>query len=310
MQTMNLAVPGANVQDALTTRPTFTFGNLTDFVLGLPGVFSGTSRSQVEWAEHLAPTTIFVWLGNNDALSVVDSADPAIMTPVAAFEASYKEVIARLAATGATLVLGNIPDVTVVPYLTSAEKVAAQVGLSLFLIGPALGIGPGDYVNPGAFPLIQGILTNAIAGPLPGSVVLTAAEVAVVRARVDAYNSIIAAQAQLTGSAFVDVHAITAEAQSRGVVVGGQRLTVDYLGGLFSLDGTHLTNTGYAIFANAFIKELNRGFAAGIPPVSLERIKSADPLVFPEVGRPVSSLGHIGPASVQALRSVIRHSER
>src|SRR6516225_934831 len=67
VQTTDLAVPGANVQDALTTRPTFTFNNLTDFVLGLPGAFTGISRSQVEWAEHLAPTAIIVWLGNNDA---------------------------------------------------------------------------------------------------------------------------------------------------------------------------------------------------------------------------------------------------
>src|SRR5690242_18904599 len=60
IQAMDLAVPGANVQDALTTRPSFTFDNLTDFVLGLPGALEGISRSQIEWAENLAPTTIFV----------------------------------------------------------------------------------------------------------------------------------------------------------------------------------------------------------------------------------------------------------
>ena len=306
-QVMDLAVPGANVQDALTTRPPFTFDDLTDFVLGLPGVFEGVSRSQVEWAENLAPTTIFVWLGNNDALNVVFSADPSVLTPVPVFRAAYLEATTRLAATGAKLVFGNIPDVTVVPFLTSAEKVAAQAGLPLSTIGPILGIASGDFVTPDAFPLIQARLANPALGPLPGNVVLDASEVATVRATIDAYNSIIAEQAQTLGAALVDIHSITAHIQAKGFVTGGQRLTTDFLGGLFSLDGIHPTNTGYAIFANAFINELNRSFAAGIPPVSVEQIKSTDPLVLPGKGRPASSLGHVSADAVRALRSVMVH---
>jgi hypothetical protein len=304
---MNLAVPGANVQDALTTRPPFTFNNLTDFVLGLPGVFEGISRSQVEWAENLAPTTIVVWLGNNDALNVVFSADPSVLTPLPVFRAAYTEVTTRLAATGATLVLANIPDVTVVPFLTSAEKVAAQIGLPLSTIGPILGIGPGDFVTPDAFALIQARLANPGLGPLPGSVVLDAGEVAVVRSTINSYNEIIAEQAQVLGAGLVDIHDLAAHLQAQGFVTGGQRLTTNFLGGLFSLDGIHPTNTGYAVIANTFIKEMNRGFAAGIPAVSVERVKSTDPLVLPDVGRPASAVGHVSAYSVRALRSVMVH---
>jgi hypothetical protein len=87
VQAMDLAVPGHVVQDALTTRPPFTFDNLTDFVLGLPGVFATPpiSRSQVEWVEHLAPTTILVWLGSQDALNVIHTGTPAALTPVPQF---------------------------------------------------------------------------------------------------------------------------------------------------------------------------------------------------------------------------------
>ena len=52
VQNTDLAVPGANVQDALTTRPTFTFNNLTDFVLGLPGAPGG--RHHLRRAGHEA----------------------------------------------------------------------------------------------------------------------------------------------------------------------------------------------------------------------------------------------------------------
>jgi len=53
VQPMDLAVPGQNVQDALTTRPGFPIDDLTDLVLGFPGLLGGLSRSQVEWDENL-----------------------------------------------------------------------------------------------------------------------------------------------------------------------------------------------------------------------------------------------------------------
>src|ERR1700687_2345713 len=284
VQPLNLAVPLASVQDALTTRPNFPIDSITDLVLGLPGLLGGVSRSQVEWAENLAPTTIFVWIGSNDALGVISTGDVSILTSLNNFKAAYVAVSKRLAATGATLVFANIPDVTVVPYLTAAEKVAAQTHLPLSIVGPILGIKSGDFVTPDASPMIQAILTRTAAGPLPGNVVLDAAEVGIVRARIAGYNRIIADQARATEAALVDIHDLADDLQAHGIEVGGQRLTTDYLGGLFSLDGVHPTNTGYAIFANAFIKALNRDFAAGIPPVSVEQIKNSDPLVFPKTG--------------------------
>lgn len=305
VQTMNLAVPGANVQDALTTRPDFLFDDLTDLVLGLPGLFGGISFSQVEWAEVLAPTTILVWLGNNDALGAAVAADASLVTPVEVFKRAYKEVMDRLAATGATLVVANIPDVTVIPFLTSAEDAAAQTGLSLVVVGPILGIGPGDFVTPDAFPLISKILSGVTPGPLPANVVLDAGEVAVIRSATEAFNAFIAAQVHEKGAALVDIHALLGSAYAGGIVVGGQRLTTAFLGGLFSLDGVHPTNTGYAVIANTFIKTLNTHFAAGIHPVSAERIKQDDPLVLPGVGHPAKAHGHVTKETVKSLRAVM-----
>ena len=288
---MNLAVPLQNVQDALTKRPTPSFTTITDVVLGLPGLLSGISRSQVEWAENLAPTTIFIWIGNNDALSVVFKADPSVLTPVAPFKAAYEDVTTRLAATGATLIVANIPDVTAIPFFVSAENVAAQTG-PLSVVGPILGIGPGDFVTADSFPLILARLADPTLGPLPGDVVLSAAEV------------VIATQARTTGAALVDIHDLLMRIQDKGFVAGGQRLTTDFLGGIFSLDGVHPTNTGYAIIANAFIKELNRGFAAGIPPVSVEQIQKVDPLVLSGSEAPASALGHVSANTMRALRAL------
>jgi len=291
LQPSNLAVPGARVQDALTTRPNLPVNSLTDFVLGFPSVFilGQPPRSQVEQAELLAPTTVIIWLGNNDALGAALAGNPALLTPVASFEASYAEVMNRLGQTGATLVIANIPDVTVVPALITAEEVAAQVGQPLSAIGPILGIAAGDFVTQAGLGLIPGILANPATGPLPGGAVLTATETALVRERVQDFNEIIAEQAALHGAVLVDINSVTARLDEQGYVVGGQRLTTDFLGGLFSLDGVHPTNTAYAIIANEFIKSLNKRAAAGIAPVNVRNIQRNDPLVLVGSGHPAAS---------------------
>ena len=305
VQATNLAVPGASVRDALSRRPDFPIDSLTDLVVGAPGLFSGIARSQVEWAEALSPTTIFVWLGNNDALLPATEGDASLLTPLSEFQAAYAESMQRLNATGATLVVANIPDVASIAYLTSAEKVADAVGAPLAAIGPALGIAAGDFVVPDAFPHIGAILTGGEAGPLAANLVLDASEVVTIRTAVGNYNAFIAGQALAYGAALVDIHVLTDDLHANGLVVGGQRLTLDYLGGLFSLDGIHPTNTGYGLFANQFIRSLNMQFGAGIPAVSLEQIKKIDPLVLPGVGHPVSALGHVSLASSAAVRSVL-----
>ena len=303
-QTMNLAVPGQFLADALNKRPDFSFDDHTDLVLGLPGVFQGISMSQVEWAEALQPTTIIVWLGNNDALWAAIDGDPAQLTPIPNFRSDYKTVLDRLSATGATLITANIPDITAIPYLIPAETVAAQVGVPLAYIGPALGIGPGDYVTLDGSSLIPGILQNPASGPLPGSAVVTAAEAATIHDYVVAYNQIIADEAAAHGIPVADINNLLSDIKRKGIVVGGQRLTADYLGGIFSLDGIHPTNTGYAVVANEFIKTMNRRFAAGIAPVSIVNIAKDDPLVLPGVGHPARSLPKLTPESSQQLHAV------
>jgi lysophospholipase L1-like esterase len=312
IQTLNLAVPGANVQDALTTRPDLPIDSLTDLVLGLPGLLPeiffgapGISMSQVEWAKALFPTTILLWIGSNDALGAAVAADASLVTPVPVFEAAYEKVMARLAATGATLAVANIPDVTVIPFLTSAEDAAALIGAPLALIGPILGIDTGDFLTPDAFPMIEAILTGTMSPPLPGTVVLTAEEVQTIRSSIEAFNAIIAAQAAAKGAVLVDIHALLDAAKASGIVVGGQRLTTAFLDGLFSLDGVHPTNTGYTLIANEFIRALNTHFAAGIPPVSVHQIQQEDPLVLPGVGHPASALEHVSPEAAASLRAVM-----
>jgi hypothetical protein len=279
VQPMNLAVPGHTVRDALVTRPTLPIDSVTDLVLGVPGFFGGIARSQVEWAEALSPTTILLWIGPSDVLGTIYVASPAALTPLANFATDYATVMQRLAATGATLVVVNVPDVTKAAFLTSAEGVAQLVGLPLGAIAPLLGIAPGDSVTPNGLALIPSILANPALGPLPPNVVLTSGEAITIRGAIDAYNSIIAAQAAQYDAVLVDVHDLFDQLDKQGHVVLGRRLTTAFFGGIFSLDGLHPTNTGNAIVANEIIKQMNRQLDANVSPLSIARIAADDPLL-------------------------------
>jgi hypothetical protein len=58
-----------------------------------------------------------------------------------------------------------------------------------------------------------------------------------------------------------------------------QIITRDYLGGLFSLDGMHLSTTGQAIFANFFINNINDFFNTDLANVDETVAASQDTLM-------------------------------
>jgi hypothetical protein len=313
-QVTNLAVPGHRVQDSLTTRPDFPIDDLTDLVLGLPGLFFGISRSQVEWAEDSSPfiagppTTILVWLGPNDTLGAATEADVSFLTPSDAFKDAYEEMMDRLAATGAEIVVANVPDTSIIPFLTPAEDLAAAFGIPTGLLRPILGIGPGDFVTPDAFPVIEAILNMEASPPLPADVVLDAGEVARIRAATKAFNKFIAKQAEEHGAALFDVHGFFNQVAAEGIVVDGTTLTTDFLGGLFSLDGVHPTDIGYALLANEFIEVMNAHFGAAIPPLGddeLATILENDPLVFAAPAPVTTAVESMPTATADAIRAVL-----
>lgn len=276
----NLAVPGATLRDALVTRPNLPVDSLTDIVLGLPWLYLGVSQSQVEFAEDLRPKNLIVWIGNNDALGAALAGNATDLTPLPQFTADYTALLNRLNRTKARLIVANIPDVTTTAYLISAQEVATLVGVPLFIIGPLLGISANDYVTPAAVPLIAQILQNPASGPLPANVVLTAAEVATIQTAVNSYNQVIAQKTAEKNGVLVDVNALVRSADQTGFPLGdGRVVTTNFLGGLFSLDGVHPTNTGYAIIANEFIRKINQRYRTTIPLVNLIEVANNDPLI-------------------------------
>ncbi len=319
----NLSVPGTRVQGALNPLADIAFYHSDLFVpaypyevfhhlaLGLSALPGGAPQPQtmVEWAIALEPTTLIVWLGANDVLWAALKAGPEYITGYgdgtvdpAPFAGQYRALLHTLRdRTDAAIVVANIPDVTVIPFITPAGRVLAAVAeetpLTLAQLWSILGLAPGDYLTPEAPQAISAALdaffATGLPQTLPDGVVFTAGEVQITRDATAAFNQIIADTASEIGAPVVDAHALLNRVDSEGYVVNGQRLTTEFLGGVFTLDGIHPTNTGQAVVANEFIGVLNGHFAAGIPPVNVEAVAAEDPLVFPWAGRP--------PAAFQAM---------
>jgi phospholipase/lecithinase/hemolysin len=284
-QATDLAVPGHKLHDLINTGPTplptSNEGVITNLVLGYP---AGNTNTQLQEAVALKPSTIFLWIGNNDALVADDAGTADAMTPLTDFSADYAQLMTTLKMMGANLVVANVPDVTLIPYMTPATAVinyvASKTGQSASDAGTSLGLAAGDLVNPQGLDDVASELSSLQTGgslkPLVDGDVLTAAERATVQAIIASYNQVIQQQVSAAGGTLVDMHAYFATLVS-GLTIDGQNATTAFLGGLFGLDGIHPTNTGYALLANQFIAATNTAFMLSTGSVDVNAVAKADP---------------------------------
>jgi lysophospholipase L1-like esterase len=308
-QPTNLSVPGVTLEQALTLAPTLTptpgVEQWLDIVLGFPnplgsafhllGCQAAPAGTMIAQALALKPTTIIEYLGNNDALVPALTGALNTLTPVSTFAKSYDAVLDQLQPSHVTLITATIPDVTKVPYFTPVSTLAAELNVPAILVAAKLGIGPGDLLRPTATPIALSILTNQQPGPLPQNCpvpisalpvpyvpcVLTQADAIRLQLTIDAYNVTIYAESIAHGATVVDIHALVDQIAQNGYKADGKTLTTAFLGGLFSLDGVHPSNTGYAIIANRFIDVMNNSLNTAIQPADVNTIAAHDPLVPP-----------------------------
>ncbi|MFQ5526811.1 MAG: SGNH/GDSL hydrolase family protein [Thermoanaerobaculia bacterium] len=257
----NLAVPGALAGDVHRTRS--DGGGLHDLILRGLG-------SQLEQAQLLEPTFVSLWVGSTDALRAAVSGvvlDGVTLTPTADFAAHYNLIVQTLVAGGTTDgVVATIPEVTALPFVTTAATVVAVdsgSGFGVPLAGPDGPLSDGDSVLMSATPLLARgdgvpVELGGSGRPLPDNVVLSRKEARQIRGRVAEYNRVIRRAAADVGFAVVETAAVFDEAKRRLIEAD-----------LFSLDGIHPSPLGQALLANAFIGAINRTYGGSIPEIDI-----------------------------------------
>jgi lysophospholipase L1-like esterase len=281
----NMAVVGATAVDALTR--TTDAGGFHDLVLRGRG-------TQVAQAASLGPSFVTLWIGNNDVLGAAvrgRAIDGVTMTPAATFRTVYQGIVDALKATGAKIVAANLPDVTTIPFVSTIPPIVVNPatrepvlvnGQVVPLLGPSGPLPSGSKVTLAAATLLaQGIGIPAAlggraaisggvcSGCLPDDVVLDPGELTAIKDRVNADNQAIRDICQAAQVPVLDVNALLQEFATSGRDIGGVTLTSAFLsGGIFSYDGVHPNELGYALIANEWIKLINAN-GGSLPEVDL-----------------------------------------
>lgn len=306
----NLSIPGATVGALLTltgaepqqpNEPTAV--SMARFILRGQG-------TAVQQATAQNPTFIALWIGGNDALSTLFSGTPATLTPAADFRTRYEALLNELVtrAPNAGMVVGNIPTQPL-PYMmliprfvvnpATGQPILGSNGQPIPLVAE-LGDGTVGPLPAGSFVLLHARANLATgfglpavppftafpnAGkPLPNSDVITPTEFATIVARVEEYNAAINAAAAARNIPVANIKGLFDRVyQPTGTRVGPITVTAQPVtGGFFGLDFFHLTDLGYMMFANEFIRTINNAYDTEIPVAGIAQLFANNGAFFPE----------------------------
>lgn len=296
----NLGVPGANLYDML-----FTTGDIMNLLQGNQDnvmhdlILRNGVNTALEQAIGLQPTFVTMWIGNNDVLGAALAGTPVegiTMTPVATFEQLYHNALGALVAnTSADIVVINLPDVAAIPFVNSIEPYVDVPGVGrvpligsngplpesarLTLLASSLlaqGIGIPTQLGGSGQPLPEDL--QIVGGQVIPGVVLREEEIAVISDRVAAFNQIIAQEAAAFGVEVLDVNTLFNDIVGGNLwILGGIELSADFLlGGIFSYDGIHPQNIGYALVATELIDLINDRLGGNLPQVNMGNILCGD----------------------------------
>jgi hypothetical protein len=310
----NMGVPGAKAITAVVPgygNPSNGKGNYNPFFTRMAS--NPISASMVSDAMLINPTFFSLFIGNNDVLlyatngGASDAITPSAGAVGVGFDASYNSIVSTLTSNGAKGVIGNIPDITALPFFTTvpwngltlrqgqADSLNAyyinvdttikfHAGNNAFIISDPSAKNGLRYIKQGELILLSIPLNDVKCSnmgtliPIPNQYVLTATEISKIQTAVIAYNATIQSVAQAKGLAFVDVNAFLNRTKT-GFVYDGITFNAAFVtGGAFSLDGIHLTPIGNALLANEFIKSINASYGSSIPQLDATKYSG---IIFP-----------------------------
>ncbi len=297
---------GTQVQQAVAQHPTFIAlwigGNdyLSTIFSGDPATLTPTADFKFRYEKVLddliagAPTAGMV-VGNLPTgvvpyLRLIPpvvinptTGQPLLVDPVTGFPAATGVPLFYLAKTGQKDAQGNdivapIAPTTLIPFHTRA-KLVQGFGLSAL------------FKNIPPFSQLP-----HVGEPLATTDVITAEEYAAVVARVAEYNAVINAAASARQIPVADVAGLFNRVFSAtGEHLGPITVTAAPVsGGFFNLDFFHLTDLGYLLMGNEFIKAINAGYDTEIPLASIVQLYSNNGAFFGDGTPDASNLTFTG----------------
>ena len=312
----NLGIPGAILLDLVDTthyhdtvspvnRLDFTYFNLIQRGRG----------SILAQALSLAPSIISLEYGANEILGPTARLGTAPSNLTGGFYAQLLTLsldLIHAALPNTKVAIFNVPDVTSIPFFTTFPPFtrSTTTGALLPLVGTGGPLQLGDLVLLSAGSLIAtgtGIPAGGLnfvnpaapsnGQPLPESLILRAPEVAATRTEIAKMNDAVSSVSTRPFVTKVDLADLLADISTNGVRIGGNLYTSAFVtGGLFSLDGVHPNDLGYALMANQLIDAVNVRFGSRVPRVNPAEFASPNA----SRARPAAEARY--PASIEGLQ--------
>lgn len=284
----NLSVPGLSVADALGRRPFAPLvqtddanQTLLNLILGVPGLTKagGELPTQLEYAKSRKPDLVLVALGYQEVLEpLVDGhVHGDRRADVSGFGADYERLLDGLTAEGRKIVVCTVPNPLDTAYFSSRETAARILRTEAGFLEEQYGLAADDLIDlRGLTELGFEFTARQLSGEVPEGTVISAGLAATIGKGVASLNRSITDAAAAKGAVVFDLNAFFAEVSRDGAKAGERKLTGDFLGGFYLLNGVFPGRTGHALIANRLIDVLNREFAAGLQRVDVAAIAEGD----------------------------------
>ena len=305
----NLSVPGLAVRDALRRRPRSPLidrdssdRTLLNLILGLPELMvSASGKTQLEYARDRRPTLALVALGYDEVLRAAVAGDPASLGSAAAFRADYERLLRGLGP-GPAILAATVPDPLASAYFSSRETAAEILKTTPEFLERHYGLRGDDLVPlPGLYEMGYQMMARRVRS-LGGCPVIDAGTAGALRRAVADRNDAIRDAAGRGGAEVFDLCRLLERIAADGVEVGGRKLSADYLGGLYLLNGSYPGATLNAIIAGALVRTIHRLWGQAFAEPAVEEIAAADANTLTELAPgPPASDGFLKPRTLDEL---------
>lgn len=315
----NLSVPGYRLSDALNLRPRQPLIQRNDarqtaanLILGVYAIAYGKNEqllTQLEYAVNRKPTLTIVELGYHEALEAAVKGDPRKLPNANSFRADYAQLLKSLKVSDTDVIVLTIPDPLDTAHFSSVDLAAKILKLESVVLQREYRLRADDLITASGLIEIGCQLLSKKIRPLPDGYVLRASVAAEVSRRVEDLNAALTSLVSERQTQVYDLHALFQRVRNEGITVGSRRLTAEYLGGFYSLNGYYPGATGQALIANELLNRLNNCYGSNFRQIDLQVVMQNDPVAhYRQAEGPNWPPDQLSASAAQPESSIAGHS--
>lgn len=293
----NLSVPGLTLSDALDARPSQplihrrdpkqTAVNLIWGALPLAQGLTSNLPTQLEYAVRCSPTLTVVELGYYEAVEALVHGNAQLLADPECCRAQYAQIVKALQNAGSEVLLLTVPNPLDTAYCSTLEIAAKILKVEPEFLLRNYDVTYDDLITVQGLNEISFQIFARSIQPLPAGSLLKSKTRSEIDDKIKQINEGLFSLARERAALIYDLQGLFRRLRSDGIVVGGRRLTAEYLGGFFSLNGMYPGATGHAIVANEILQLLNRAHDADFPLRELAPVLARDPVAaYRQAGGP------------------------